>query len=137
MTFAPGFGREEDDDAAKAQLFGNAAQKSRPPPQGSLPGGPAPNQYGGASQGYQPPSQSNRYNQRDDDPNRNQLFGNAPQRVQQNQQSGAYGRSGAYGDDGAAGGYGAYGSTPKTAEEEEEEDIQATKHEMRNMKREV
>jgi hypothetical protein len=78
------------------------------------------------------------------DAGRNELFGNAPQRQQAPapQQSGAYGgQSGAYGDSaqgggyGAApGGYGAYGDRELTAEEQEEEDIGATKNEIKFMK---
>lgn len=77
---------------------------------------------------------------------RNELFGNAPQRQQapQQQQSGAYGggQSGAYGDN-QSGGYGSggYGQAPGgyedrqlTAEEQEEEDISATKNEIKFMK---
>lgn len=74
---------------------------------------------------------------------RNELFGNAAQRQQpqQPQRPGGYGESGAYGDDsqsggyGAApGGYGAYGDRELTAEEQEEEDISATKNEIKFMK---
>ncbi|KNG44589.1 protein transport protein sec9 [Stemphylium lycopersici] len=80
---------------------------------------------------------------------RNELFGNAAQRqqAQPQQQSGGYGQSGAYGD--SQGGYGGgapggYGSTPGgygtyedrqlTAEEQEEEDINATKQEIKFIK---
>ncbi|KAF1842723.1 uncharacterized protein K460DRAFT_367681 [Cucurbitaria berberidis CBS 394.84] len=81
---------------------------------------------------------------------RNELFGNAAQRqqAQPQQQPGGYGQSGAYGDNsqrsgtGAApggygstpGGYGAYGDRELTAEEQEEEDITATKSEIKFMK---
>lgn len=75
----------------------------------------------------------------DDDAGRDQLFGNARERVQQRQpqapQSGAYGdQPGGYG---APGGYGsgpAYGDRQLTAEEQEEEDITATKNEIKFMK---
>ncbi|KAH7379150.1 plasma membrane snare protein-like protein [Phaeosphaeria sp. MPI-PUGE-AT-0046c] len=76
------------------------------------------------------------------DAGRNELFGNAAQRQQAppQQQPGAYGQSGAYGDQsgggyGAApGGYGAYGDRELTAEEQEEEDVNATKNEIKFMK---
>jgi hypothetical protein len=65
-------------------------------------------------------------------------FGNAPQRVNERQQppSGAYGQSGAYGGQGASmpGGYGAYADRQLTAEEQEEEDINATKSEIKFIK---
>ncbi|EOA88803.1 Protein transport protein S9 plasma membrane t-SNARE [Exserohilum turcicum] len=84
------------------------------------------------------------------DAGRNELFGNAAQRQQARpqQESGGYGQSGAYGDSqsGAYGGgaSGGYGSTPGgygtyedrqlTAEEQEEEDIKATKQEIKFIK---
>lgn len=70
------------------------------------------------------------------DAGRNELFGGAAQRTQQReQQGGGYGQSGygqsgqggAYGDAGQSGGYGAYKDRELTAEEQEEEDISATK----------
>ena len=70
------------------------------------------------------------------DAGRNELFGGAAQRNQQReQQGGGYGQSGygqsgqggAYGDAGQSGGYGAYKDRELTAEEQEEEDISATK----------
>ncbi|EMD93895.1 hypothetical protein COCC4DRAFT_38517 [Bipolaris maydis ATCC 48331] len=84
------------------------------------------------------------------DAGRNELFGNAAQRQQgrPQQESGGYGQSGAYGDS-QSGGYGGgaaggYGSTPGgygtyedrqlTAEEQEEEDINATKQEIKFIK---
>ncbi|KAH8732665.1 hypothetical protein GQ44DRAFT_720937 [Phaeosphaeriaceae sp. PMI808] len=82
------------------------------------------------------------------DAGRNELFGGAAQRQQAQQQrppqSGAYGQSGGYGDNSqgggynasgpAGGGYGAYGDRELTAEEQEEEDISATKNEIKFMK---
>ncbi|KAF2850687.1 hypothetical protein T440DRAFT_396374 [Plenodomus tracheiphilus IPT5] len=83
------------------------------------------------------------------DVGRNELFGNAAQRQQAKPpQAAGYGQSGAYGDSqsggyGAApggygadtpGGYGAYGDRELTAEEQEEEDISATKNEIKFMK---
>jgi hypothetical protein len=78
------------------------------------------------------------------DVGRNELFGNAAQRQQaaKPQESGAYGQSGAYGDSSqnggygqAPGGYGAYGDRQLTAEEQEEEDINGTKDQIKFMKR--
>ena len=75
--------------------------------------------------------------------NRNELFGGARERAQQRSEPGSRpGQPSAYGPDsnttsGAYGGgssYEAYGDRQLTAEEEEEEDIQATKQEMRFMK---
>lgn len=76
------------------------------------------------------------------DAGRNELFGNAAQRQQTQQRPGGYGQSGAYGNDGqggggygaAPGGYGAYGDRELTAEEQEEEDIAASKNEIKFMK---
>lgn len=85
------------------------------------------------------------------DAGRNELFGNAAQRkppAQQPPQSGAYGQSGApgqsgaYGESSQSGGYGqapggyggAYEERQLTAEEQEEEDIGATKNEIKFMK---
>lgn len=75
--------------------------------------------------------------------NRDALFGGAKERVQQKQQQSfghpppyeenVDGQSGAYGDSGNQG-YGAYQDRQLTAEEEEEEDISATKQEIRFMK---
>jgi hypothetical protein len=77
---------------------------------------------------------------------RNELFGNAPNRVQEQQRAG-YGQpppgqqapgqqSGAYGDaaGGVPGGYGNYNDRELTAEEQEEEEVGATKQEIRFMK---
>ncbi|KAF1949081.1 hypothetical protein CC80DRAFT_497763 [Byssothecium circinans] len=83
-----------------------------------------------------------------DDSSREQLFGNARDRVQrqpqQAPQSGAYGgapggapggeQSGAYGAPGGYGGGPAYADRELTAEEQEEEDISATKSEIKFMK---
>ncbi|KAF2654206.1 hypothetical protein K491DRAFT_486024 [Lophiostoma macrostomum CBS 122681] len=79
------------------------------------------------------------------DAGRDALFGGARERQQQQQQrggaygqqqSGAYGQqSGAYGGAGEqAGGYGAYEQRELTAEEQEEEDISATKNEIKFIK---
>ncbi|KAI9753643.1 MAG: hypothetical protein M4579_005052 [Chaenotheca gracillima] len=75
--------------------------------------------------------------------NRNALFGNAKDRYDQKANappsdpaaggSGSYGQSGAYGNEDS--GYGAYGEDRQlTAEEEEEEDVQASKQQIRFIK---
>jgi len=105
-------------------------------------GAPAPAQRAG---GYGGLGRTTSQDTMSTDAGRNELFGNAPQRQQAPpaQQSGAYGGpSGAYGDNsqgggygaGAPGGYGAYGDRELTAEEQEEEDINATKNEIKFMK---
>lgn len=71
------------------------------------------------------------------DENRDALFGGARDRVQQQQQQGGppgyqYGNEG--GDSSESRSYGAYGDRQLTAEEEEEEDVTATKQEIRFMK---
>lgn len=101
-------------------------------------------QYGGGGYGGLGRTRSNEMNTADD--NRNALFGDAQNRYQQrshippmNGQPGAgAGAAGGYGDpSGAYGagnesGYGAYGEDRKlTAEEEEEEDVQAAKQQIR------
>lgn len=75
------------------------------------------------------------------DVNREALFRDAHNRYQQRSQATTAptggSSSGAYGDSGGSGGYGAYGENRQlTAEEEEEEDVQATKQQIRQMKRE-
>ena len=80
------------------------------------------------------------------DENREALFGGAKERVQkQNHQQMGYGEPPPYEDgqtEGQSGGYGggssyeAYGDRQLTAEEEEEEDVQATKQQMRFIKQE-
>lgn len=115
--------------------YGNDRYGGSPAPQQSARG---PGGYGGLG----------RTNSDDTDANRNDLFGNAAQRQQQQpQQSGGYGQSGAYGAQSggygqstpggygaSSGGYGAYGDRELTAEEQEEEDINATKQEIKFMK---
>lgn len=80
------------------------------------------------------------------DPNneedRGALFGGAADRYQQRQQPGQGQQSGAYGQSGVSGAYGdsGYGNGPSyddrqlTAEEQEEEDVNATKNEIKFMK---
>ncbi|KAJ4332371.1 Protein transport protein S9 plasma membrane t-SNARE [Didymella glomerata] len=116
--------------------YGNDRYGASPAPQQSARG---PGGYGGLG----------RTDSNDTDANRNDLFGNAAQRQQQQQpqQSGGYGQPGAYGDQSggygqstpggygaSSGGYGAYGDRELTAEEQEEEDISATKQEIKFMK---
>ncbi|KZM25567.1 hypothetical protein ST47_g3265 [Ascochyta rabiei] len=105
--------------------YGNERYDSPPAPQQQSARGPGG--YGGLG----------RTNSTDTDANKADLFGNAAQRQQQPpppQQPGAYGQStpGAYGA--GSGGYGAYGDRELTAEEQEEEDIGATKQEIKFMK---
>jgi hypothetical protein len=75
------------------------------------------------------------------DASRDALFGDAKNRYQQKppsapQEDGATGEQpGGYGSE-APGGYGAYGDRQLTAEEAEEEDVQATKQQIRFMKQE-
>ncbi|RMZ84915.1 hypothetical protein DV738_g25, partial [Chaetothyriales sp. CBS 135597] len=72
------------------------------------------------------------------DPNRDELFGGAQQRLEQRQQHQAPNGPPGYeynpSDGGLDRSYGAYGDRQLTAEEEEEEDIQAAKQEIRFMK---
>ncbi|KAF2634684.1 hypothetical protein P280DRAFT_438517 [Massarina eburnea CBS 473.64] len=75
----------------------------------------------------------------DTDSSREQLFGGAAQRQRPTQPQGPQsGASGAYGGGGGgggeSGGYGAYGDRQLTAEEQEEEDVTATKGEIKFMK---
>ncbi|RMZ84514.1 hypothetical protein DV737_g1123, partial [Chaetothyriales sp. CBS 132003] len=71
------------------------------------------------------------------DPNRDELFGGAQQRLEQRQQQAPNGPpSYEYNpsDEGGDRSYGAYGDRQLTAEEEEEEDIQAAKQDIRFLK---
>ena len=75
------------------------------------------------------------------DENKDALFGGAKERVQrQEQQQMGYGEPPPYEEGGQEGGYGgsygAYGDRQLTAEEEEEEDVQATKQQIRFIKQE-
>lgn len=79
------------------------------------------------------------------DENKNALFGGAKERVQkQEQQQMGYGQPPPYEENAQDGGYGgssgpsyaAYGDRQLTAEEEEEEDVQATKQQIRFIKQE-
>lgn len=103
------------------------------------------NPYGGFSQtagtarrgGYGGLGPTNDYNQVDD-ADRDQLFGGARERIEHKQQNNTGGPPGYQYNEGETSGadrsYGAYGDRQLTAEEEEEEDIQATKQEIRFMK---
>jgi len=103
--------------------YGSDRYGSAPAPQQSARG---PGGYGGLG----------RTDSNDTDANRNDLFGNAAQRQQQPepQQPGGYGQSTPGGYGASSGGYGAYGDRELTAEEQEEEDISATKQEIKFMK---
>ena len=120
--------------------YGDAA------PSGPGPGPRRPGGYGGLGSGPGPGA-----NRVDSDSGRAALFGGAPRRQeqqqqQQQQQRQAQGPMGqpptSGGIDGSNGGYGdgpplggpAYGDRQLTAEEEEEEDVAATKQEIRFMK---
>ena len=100
--------------------------------------------------GYGGLGRSNSQETMSTDAGRDALFGNAPTRVRQQQQTqmgppssgpgGGFGAQDGYeagsgaGDGGQGQGYGAYGDRQLTAEEEEEEDAQATKQQIRFMK---
>ena len=77
-------------------------------------------------------------NDQADDPDRDQLFGGARERIEHKQQTNMSEPPGyqySNGDnEGADKSYGAYGDRQLTAEEEEEEDIEATKQEIKFMK---
>ena len=77
-------------------------------------------------------------NDQTDDPDRDQLFGGARDRIEQKQQNNTSGPPGYQYNEGETTGadrsYGAYGDRQLTAEEEEEEDIQATKQDIKFMK---
>lgn len=64
------------------------------------------------------------------DAGRQELFGSAAQRVQQQEEQGGS----TYGAGGAGQGYGSYGDRQLTAEEEEEEDVQASKQQIKFIK---
>ncbi|OSS49622.1 hypothetical protein B5807_05885 [Epicoccum nigrum] len=111
--------------------YGNDRYGGSPAPQQSARG---PGGYGGLG----------RTDSTDTDANRNDLFGNAAQRQQQQppqpqggygaSPSGGYGQSAPGGYGASSGGYGAYGDRELTAEEQEEEDITANKQEIKFMK---
>ncbi|KAJ4334048.1 Protein transport protein S9 plasma membrane t-SNARE [Ascochyta clinopodiicola] len=99
--------------------YGNERYGSSPAPQQQSARGPGG--YGGLG----------RTSSTDTDANKADLFGNAAQRQQQQQQPGGYGAEpGGYGQSTP----GAYGDRELTAEEQEEEDIGATKQEIKFMK---
>ncbi|KAI9679896.1 MAG: Protein transport protein S9 plasma membrane t-SNARE [Caeruleum heppii] len=109
----------------------------------SASAGPGSSRYGGG--GYGGLGRTTSYDTTTTDDNRDALLGNAQDRYQQRAQGpntagqagGMPGESGGPGAYGAEGGYGAYGEDRQlTAEEEEEEDVQATKQQIRFMKQE-
>ncbi|KMU86293.1 transport protein SEC9 [Coccidioides immitis H538.4] len=144
-----GFGKkgEDGDDDNRRALFGSRSKAKSPAPQSNPyaqpPGYSDPyteaksKLYGYGGPGNADPNAG--------DDNRNALFGDARQRFQERQQqqdntrpppysahAGAENESGAPGT--TSGGYGAYQDRQLTAEEEEEEDVQAIKQEIRFMK---
>ncbi len=80
-------------------------------------------------------------NDQADDPDRDQLFGGARDRIEQKQQNSMSGPPGYQYNEGDNAGadrnYGAYGDRQLTAEEEEEEDIQAAKQDIRFTKQQT
>ncbi|KIX01756.1 uncharacterized protein Z518_09483 [Rhinocladiella mackenziei CBS 650.93] len=70
----------------------------------------------------------------DNDTNRDELFGGARERIEQRQQNAPPDYQDSTANDGPDRSYGTYGDRQLTAEEEEEEDIQATKQEIKFMK---
>ncbi|KAI9866534.1 MAG: Protein transport protein S9 plasma membrane t-SNARE [Trichoglossum hirsutum] len=123
---------------------------------GGYGGGYGADRYGGEKPesgsrygpgGYGGLGRNESYGSTTTDDNRDALFAGSKTRTQNTQlppanaqPGGGYGRSDGYsarsdGYDGETGGYGAYQDRQLTAEEEEEEDITATKQEIRQMKR--
>lgn len=98
-------------DSNRSALFGNRDKSPAPSSAPSYSSGG----YGGGGGGY---------GQREADPSRNQLFGNRPQ------------QAGGYGAPPPSGGYGAPPREGRTAEEEEEEDVDAVKQQIRFTKQE-
>lgn len=114
-------------------------------------GGYGSDRYGGGApsrgpSGYGGLGRTNSVDTTTTEDNRDALFGGAKDRYKEQPATapsrapgGGYGASGGYGEDSGApaGGYGAYGEERQlTAEEEEEEDVQATKQQIRFMKQE-
>ncbi|KAI9784128.1 MAG: Protein transport protein S9 plasma membrane t-SNARE [Geoglossum umbratile] len=123
---------------------------------GGYGGGYGADKYGSAKpetgsrygpEGYGGLGRNESYGSTTTDDNREALFAGAKKRNQNTQlppenaqPGGGYGQSGGYGSrsdgyGGESGGYGAYADRQLTAEEEEEEDVTATKQEIRQMKR--
>lgn len=133
--------QQQDDDEARGALFGNRGKSPAPSYTSAAPtyssggyggGNQASGGYGGYG-GQQPPP----LNRNDSDPNRAALFGD---RARNPPPTGGYGGA-------SAGGYGAptsgYGAPPPTGhreglspEEEEEEDVDAVKQQIRFTKQE-
>ncbi|KAF2199392.1 hypothetical protein GQ43DRAFT_482496 [Delitschia confertaspora ATCC 74209] len=112
-------------DAGRDALFGNASQRH----QQSVPNG-GYGQKGGHGGG---PAYGTNGSYQSNDTGRNELFGNAPQRAQQGYQNGGFSQSGVSGGSGAYDNS-TYGSAQKTAEEEEEEQVLASKQEIKFIK---
>lgn len=155
----PSYGRDNPYSGASS---GNSGGDNKyGPPSGGYGGGGSgygaekfgnQNGYGGGSSGGNPyasiqqPSGTSRQGGYgglgsssiyDNDTNRDELFGGARERMEQKQQDPTNGPPGYQYDpanDAGDRSYGAYGDRQLTAEEEEEEDIQATKQEIKFMK---
>ena len=105
-------------------------------PYGSSQSRPRPGGYGGMGR-------SNSQDTMSTDAGRNALFGDAASRAAQNQgappsygqaQDNSYGNSGGYGSNDMPGSYGADPDRELTAEEQEDQDVQASKQEIRFIK---
>jgi len=131
---------------AQGQQYGTNPNRGYQADGGAYGGGYGSERYGnaGADQGSRRPGGYGGLGPADpnDDADRGALFGGAADRYQQRQQAtqqpggNSYGQSGAYGSE-APGGYGSgpsYDDRQLTAEEQEEEDISATKNEIKFMK---
>jgi protein transport protein SEC9 len=140
-----------DGDAPAADRYGGGSRYG-----GGYGGGYGADRYGSAKPetgskygpgGYGGLGRNESYGSTTTDDNREALFAGAKTRNQNTQlppenaqPGGGYGRDDGYGArsdgySGESGGYGAYADRQLTAEEEEEEDITATKQEIRQMKR--
>ena len=126
-----GYGDDKYGDAGGygQNKFGNG-------PHGSAPPAGANSRYGAG--GYGGLGRTNSMEITSTDVNRDELFGGARERMQQRGPNG-YGDPPPYGADAAPNAgqdrsYGAYGDRQLTAEEEEEEDIAATKQEIKFLK---
>lgn len=108
------------DDGNRAALFGNRDQSPAPTYKSSAPSYSSDGYSGGGGYG-------GGYGQRENDPSKEQLFGN---RVHQPPSYGGYGAPP------PTGGYGAPPKEGRTAEEEEEDDVDAVKQQIRFTKQE-
>lgn len=118
------------------EKYGNASgygqNKFGQGPYGNGPPAGANSRYGIG--GYGGPGQTNSMETSSIDTNRDELFGGARERIQQRGSNG-YGEPPPYGADAAQdGGYGASADRQLTAEEEEDEEVAATKQEIKFLK---